>query len=506
MSKSRCCLPLQGFGLLLLSLSASWPAIASAQLSESRLIPESTARRHGMVRSWWRQAPVDTTQDEVENLTLHGDTLYVQTKRGTISALDSETGHVRWTRQIGSPDMVTTAVGANDRYAAVANGTKLYVLAHDDGKITFERRLRNVQGAGPALSGTRVFVPTTNGLIESYDIVDQKQPPKILSSTGRAMNQPFAAGDVLAWTTDKGLFYVAKTEPLSTPFRIPSYYAPILVGPGYQPPSGVPRTPEYQPPYLYVGSMAGHVWKVDTQKIDKTNREDFEKIVVWKEAVGEPVDSRPTVLGDRLYVSSRRGGLSCLLAESKAEAFKPGEVTKSRVLWQTPRVGRLLAGSEKRLYCLDELGRMSILRRSDGGFLDSMILPGEQLAIHNDVTDRIYIGTRSGTIQCLHEAGVDKRLLHRRDSSQKKVVKEAKQKALEPEPKEKGKNGKDADFGKDLFDGEKKPAADNGAEKAAPKKEAPAAEDAFGGEETPAPAKKAPAKKEKAAEEDAFGG
>ncbi|MCE9554437.1 MAG: PQQ-binding-like beta-propeller repeat protein [Planctomycetes bacterium] len=484
MSKSRCCLLTRGFGLLLLTLAAVWPVIAMGQLTENRLIPESTARRHGMVRSWWRQAPVDTTQDEVENLTLHGDTLYVQTKRGTISALDSETGHVRWTLQIGSPDLVTTAVGANDKYAAVANGTKLYVLAHDDGKIVLERRLKNVPGAGPALSGTHVFTPTTNGSIESYDVVDSKQPPQIYNSTGRAMNQPFSAGVTLAWTTDKGLFYVAQTDPLSPRFRVETN-EPILVGPGYQ------------HPYLYVGSIDGHVLKVH----------EITGNIVWKIAVGEPVDARPSVLGDRLFVSSRRGGLRCVLAEAKVEAPKPGEeanvVREGTVLWQAPSVGRLLAGSEKRLYCLDELGRMSILRRSDGGFLDSMVLPGEQLAIHNDVTDRIYIGTRSGTIQCLHEAGIDKPLKHRRETSQKKIVKEAKQKALEP--KEKGKEEKDADFGKELFD-DKKPADGNGGEKAAPMKEAPAAADAFGGDEKPEPAKKAPAKKEKAADADAFGG
>ena len=485
MSTSRCCLRVRAFGLLLLSLSAPWPLVASGQTSEARLIPESTARRHGLVRSWWRQAPVDTTRDEVENLTLHGDTLYVQTKRGTVSALDSENGHVRWTRQIGSPDLVTTAVGANDRYAAVANGSKLYVLAHDDGKVALERTLHNVPGAGPALTGTHVFTPTTNGSIEAYDISTPKQPPQIYNSTGRAMSQPFSAGVTLAWTTDKGLFYVAQTDPLAPRFRVETN-EPILVGPGYQ------------PPYLYVGSIDGHVLKVH----------EVTGNILWKIAVGEPVDSRPTVLGDRLFVSSRRGGLRCILAEAKVEAPKPGEEDNApregTVLWQSPTAGRLLAGSEKRLYCLDELGRMTILRRSDGGFLDSMSLPGEQLAIHNDVTDRLYVGTRSGTIQCLHEAGIERPLNHRRFVSQKKVVKEAKQKALEPEPKEKGKEDKAADFG-DLFGEEKKPAAGNGAEKAGPKKEAPV-EDAFGGEEKPEAVKKAPAKQPKAPEEDAFGG
>jgi hypothetical protein len=193
------------------------------------------------------------------------------------------------------------------------------------------------------------------------------------------------------------------------------------------------------------------------------------------------------------------------LAESKNEAPKPGEnihdaPREGSVLWQAPSAGRLLAGSEKRLYCLDDLGRMSILRRSDGGYIDTMLLPAGQLAIHNDVTDRIYIGTRSGTIQCLHEAGIDKPLKHRRNTAVKAAVKEAKQKALEPEPKEKEK-AKEGDFGDDLFGGGEKKAAD-GAEKAAPKQEAPAEDDAFGGDEKP----QAPAKQEKAADEDAFGG
>ena len=205
-----------------------------------------------------------------------------------------------------------------------------------------------------------------------------------------------------------------------------------------------------------------------------------------------------------------------MLAESKVEAPKPGQElnapTEGTVLWQAPAAGRLLAGSDKRLYCLDELGRMSILRRSDGGHVDSLALPGHQLAVHNDMTDRIYIGTRSGTIQCLHEAGIDKPLKHRRDPSQKPVVKEAKQKALDSEPKEKAKGegkGKDADIEQDLFGGEKKPAKADGAEEAAPKKEAAAEEDAFGGAAKEEAEKKEPEKKEPPkkvpADEDTFG-
>jgi outer membrane protein assembly factor BamB len=446
------------------------------------------ARSHGLHRAWWRQAPVDNRVDEVENITLHGDTLYVQTRRGTVSALDAASGQVRWTFQIGSPHLVTSAIGANDTFAGVVNGTKLYVLAHDDGKIAFERTLKNVPGAGPALSKTHIFTPTTNGSIEAYEIADVKQPPQIYNSTGRAMNQPFCVGNSLAWTTDRGLFYVAQTEPLSPRFRVETN-EPILVGPAYQ------------PPYLYVGSMDGHVLKVH----------ELTGNIVWKIAVGEPVDSRPSILGDRLMISSRRGGLRCVLAEARAVAVKPGEKNtaprEGAVLWHAPTAGRLLAGSEKRLYCLDELGRMSILRRSDGGYVDSMPLPGAQLVVLNDVTDRIYIATRHGAVQCLHEAGLVKPISHRKGPAPKAADREVKQKSLEPDQKAQPKE-QDADFGgDDLFGGQKKaaepPAAKRAAEPPAAKKAAPPAAEkpAAGDAKEAPPEKKAP----KVEDSDGFG-
>jgi outer membrane protein assembly factor BamB len=464
-----------GFRMTLIGLllaMVAWPVVGAAQ-SNSPLVAESAARRHGLVRAWWRQVPVDSTRDEVEALTLQGDTLYVQTRRGTISALNSEDGKVRWSRQIGSPTLVTSAVGANDKFAAVINGMTLYVLNREDGKIAFERKMRNVAGAGPALSGTHVFTPTTNGSIEAYDIFDSKQPPQLYNSTGRAMTQPFAAGITLAWTTDRGLFYVAQTEPLSPRFRVETYEA-IIVGPGYQ------------PPYLYVGSLGGHVMKVH----------EVTGNIVWKVAVGEPVDVRPMVLGDRMYVSSRRGGLRCILAEAQVDVPKPGEDNdgprEGTIMWQAPQAGRLLAGSDKHLYCLDELGRLSILRRADGGFVDSMSLSGHHLVVQNDMTDRVYFATASGTVQCLHEAGIDKPLNHRRTAAaHKPAIQGAKQKEADQEPAAKPEEKQDV--GDDLF----------GGENAVPKKAAPKADDAFGGEDVFGGEEKKPAPKKEPMPDDA---
>jgi hypothetical protein len=55
-------------------------------------------------------------------------TLYATSERGMVQAIDAETGSTRWSTIVGDPRFPTTAAGANDKYAAVCNGSTLYVL------------------------------------------------------------------------------------------------------------------------------------------------------------------------------------------------------------------------------------------------------------------------------------------------------------------------------------------------------------------------------------------
>ncbi|MCE9544679.1 MAG: PQQ-binding-like beta-propeller repeat protein [Planctomycetia bacterium] len=469
--------------LVVFTACSGWSEAASAQSVDNPLVTEASARRHGMVRAWWRQVDVDVTRDRVETVTLCGTTLYVQTKRGTINALDAETGRTRWVVQVGSPMLTTTCVGANDKYAAVLNGTTLYVLTQPDGKIALQRRVQHVPGAGPALSDNHVFIPTTTGIVEGYDIEKPKQPPWAANSTGRAMVQPFMAGrNSLCWATDAGYFYVADVDPLKTRFRVETS-EPIVTAPGFQ------------PPYLYVGSLDGHVYKVH----EKTG------IISWRFTAGGPVAESPLAVQDRLFVCARDSGLHCVLAEQRDEGAKAvGDKSPAQhegnELWRAPGVKRLLAASKTRLYALDDLGRMLILRSSDGGYLDSFDLPGCEVPVLNDITDRVFFSTSAGAVQCLHEIGLDKPVNHRRPSAAKPPAKQAKP-AGETRPKAAPK--KDAP-GEDLFEAGKADKGAGDAKKGAAKKGKKGAADADAADKGDANPFGGPAKKDDAA--DPFGG
>src|SRR5262249_14231771 len=135
-------------------------------------------------------------------------TLYATSERGTVHALDAETGSTRWTTIVGDPRYPTTAAGANDRYVAVCNGSTLCVLLASDGTPAWSRMCVSSPGAGPALSEELVFVPMISGLVETFVLDDYKRPLATYKSYGRAMVQPVVSGESVAWPTDQGNLYV----------------------------------------------------------------------------------------------------------------------------------------------------------------------------------------------------------------------------------------------------------------------------------------------------------
>ena len=128
-------------------------------------------------------------------------TLYATSERGTVHALDAETGSTRWSAIVGDPRYPTTAAGANDKYVAVCNGSTLYVLLAADGSPAWNRMCVGSPGAGPALSDELAFVPMITGQMESFLLDDPKLPMATYKSFGRAMVQPVVARGSVAWPT-----------------------------------------------------------------------------------------------------------------------------------------------------------------------------------------------------------------------------------------------------------------------------------------------------------------
>ena len=93
-------------------------------------------------------------------------TLYVQSTNGTLHAIDAESGKTLWAVSIGRPQSPTLRPSANDRYVAVVNGSRLFVLESKTGEVVGQHDLGGNPIWGPAVGKDMVFVPCANGRVE----------------------------------------------------------------------------------------------------------------------------------------------------------------------------------------------------------------------------------------------------------------------------------------------------------------------------------------------------
>lgn len=306
---------------------------------------------------------------ELKTRVLPEITIYVVSDSGVVQAIDGETGRTRWSTLIGSARYPTDAPAANDDYVAIVNGTHLYVLNQATGSIAWRRQTQSAPGAGPAVSDELVFVPMANGTIEAYVIDDSRQPPWIFQSRGRAVVQPVIAGTGVAWPTDNGDLYVADANQTGIRYRLETNQS-IVARPTALPPNRIG-----------IVSTDGYVYCIH----------ELSGGLVWRFSTGEAIVKPAVAIGDALFVVTEDDNLFRLSVETGMEQ------------WWAPGVREVLSASQSRLYCLGDTGRLVIFDLQTGGRLGS--LPTEQLDIQmvNYATDRIFLGSSTGMIQCLRE-------------------------------------------------------------------------------------------------------
>lgn len=214
------------------------------------------------------------------------------------------------------------------------------------------------------------------------------------SSIGQVFTRPLVTAqstgeENIAWTTSRGYLFMGRLfeNRFSVTYRL-STGGPMSTEPTYLPrdanitgDSGV----------IYGASEDGFVYAI---------RQTDGKLL-WRFSTGEPITERLAVIGLRIYVPTRTEGMFCLNAET-------GEH-----IWTTPNVRRFIAASRDRLYTIDQVGWMVVLNAQTGARLDSFDVSGTPIRLTNDVTDRIYLASPSGLIQCLHEIDAPEPIRHR---------------------------------------------------------------------------------------------
>ncbi len=363
--------------LLCLSLTICCALPAAAQTTRYQLIPQPVAAQHGLVRAWATQVEFDAVRGRLTQLSLHGGMLFAVSNQGTVQAIDPESGRTVWATKVGRPEYPTTAATANEKYVALCNGSTLYVLNRADGGILLERRTLGVPTAGPVITSDLVYVPTLDGAVEGYSTTSKIKPTLSFHGYGMVAVPPqLAAGNVI-WATAKGFVYACTQDELTAKFRFKTRGA-------------IDAKLAYVPPYIITGSTDGYVYAMDAA----TGK------LAWELSVGSPIRGQPVGIEGSIYAVAPSDGLLCLSAE------------RGTLRWFAPDIYSFVAASQARVYASDSRGRLVVLDAKGGARVDS--LPTELLTIKlaNTVSDRIYLATPTGLLQCLHELELAQPIMH----------------------------------------------------------------------------------------------
>lgn len=304
-------------------------------------------------------------------------TLYAATNRGVVHSVDAETGRTHWVTTVGSSRHPTTEISANEKYLALMNGTVLYLLNREDGTVHWSRKTQGIPGAGPALSGTICFAPMFSGAVEAFDVEDPTAFVGHYRSTGRVVIQPIITPDKVLWPTDRGALYVGHSDQFGIVYRIEAERSLV-------------SQPAYANELFYFTSVDSYLYAIH----ERDGR------VAWTLALGEPLRQSPIVLEEYLYVVGDDGTLFCR------------DSLTGVGLWEFPGIRQFLAASSDRLYCIGLDDSLVILNRKSRALLGRIGARSLDFRVTNIVSDRIYLGTRSGMLQCFREVSSEFPQLH----------------------------------------------------------------------------------------------
>jgi outer membrane protein assembly factor BamB len=436
-------------------IAAGWTGIAAAMQND--LLPETTAARHGLTRPWFAQVELDQARGSLVSAVLYEGVLYCQTNTANLHAIDAETGKTLWSKQIGLPNHPSMPPDARGDMLAVVNGSRLFVVNRFNGDLLYEKEIKDAPGSGPALSSKRAYVPSVTGLIVAYQmeladntkkapeaaksdlmaaaktaaeaarrdsvhVVPKYTAPLCCQSFGRALVQPLVTRDDLGaeyviWPTDRGYLNFGRINrtgdgTLAIKYRLATG-ATIVAKPAYLPPD--PKTLG-DAGVVYAASCDGFLYAVQEETGE----------TLWRFSTGDPILESPAVIDGRVYITTQLGGMYAVDAKT------------GKSLWWTENVARFVAASKTRVYGTDSTGQLLVLNAATGARIDAIPTEGVSTILANPDTDRIYMISKSGLIQCLRETEQIEPLAHnkeRKDAAKAGLIPPEPKKEVEEKPK-----------------------------------------------------------------------
>ena len=351
--------------------------------AQTRVLPSSRdLARFGLERAWHGQATLDVRQDRVRHVVLDEQSLYVQSSGGIITAFDSETGQKRWAVQLGRQNTPSQACVSNEDKVLAIVGTTLYALDKIDGELIWKLSMPNSASTSPSVDNRRLYYGTLDGSVYAYDLkkIEELHNDNLLPQwTNVALLWRYKAAAEI--TTQA----ISNNLTLNFASRDKSLYALTAADRTlqwqFETDRAVSAPLGYSPGFVYLASEDFNVFciKQDTGAVR------------WQFVAGLPIRKEVRIIGDNAYVFPHLGGVYCISRISGQRR------------WKKAYMEDFVGATKNLVFLTDNLGQVAVLSSKDGAPIGSLKLKDFPIRYGNELTDRIYLATKSGLIVCIRE-------------------------------------------------------------------------------------------------------
>jgi outer membrane protein assembly factor BamB len=403
------------------------------------LPPENMLERLDLTLAWHTRVTMEGPRDGIRSLQLapgkKGLQFIVQTRRGSVAALDAETGDLLWQTEVGVPYWVGQPVAFNSHAIFVTRREYLYGLDRTTGQHlinTIDLRtkqpkpgmlLTSVPSGAPVADEHMLYIPFSSRIYAFMLPFERKKSEQVgleefargagdnelyvkwvNNLLGLRTEQPLLlGGPALGAVSPNGTFISMGSTVLTDPIFFKTG-EPVATAPG-----------QYEN-FAYVGTDPGNVYAINMATCDQA----------WRFGVEAPLFRGPQVTARDVYVSPDRLGL-----------YRLDRLT-GLARWLNRDAARFLATNGQFVYAGDTVGRLLVLDYFRGTTLAAYdALRDYPVVYQNELTDRVYLGSNDGLIICLHHRGQRTPLLNKLPPPPPPAPKKGKE--LKPEvPKDNG--------------------------------------------------------------------
>ncbi|HMP01991.1 MAG TPA: PQQ-binding-like beta-propeller repeat protein [Gemmatales bacterium] len=398
----RClrCLVLLLAGVVVSALGSNAPAEPARVLTRPIPPSEATLAPLGLTKMWHAYVGVAGRGDHLVSVQVFGNQIVTQTRGGTLSCLDAETGANQWTvRRTDHVAPLHFPLAANSYIFACYVGGKILGYDRINGMQEWVLEVPGVLSTFPALDDGHLYIATSDGRMHSYLLpMPKRQVAEAIATRG----------------TPTGTGYgMPGPATLKAPYFIWSFR---MESPAQEPPASFPN-------HIVFADGAGQLFSFENEKRRLADRSAVAAPIVapltaagdyffvasrdhsvmsfeimagglaprWRFLTSSPIDRQPMVVGPDVFVVGTLDGLYSLDRVSGSPR------------WRLRRASQFLAASQRLVFARDEAKRLLAIDRQRGVILAEWNASEFAHMISNADTDRLVLANDDGLVMCLRD-------------------------------------------------------------------------------------------------------